>query len=341
VREVREVAAALREQLCHQPAATPITLGQVWTGDYAHTRESARIVAGTLGPITSSEFIDLDPATFWPHPREALHAIIDRLRTTLNSYRANAGANSPNAVIVVGHQPQLSWIAQCVLGKGLPVTTSEVICLEISEEWLRNRRTYRNAVRWTIEPRDKETLSELRDKIKSKMDVTKVLGGFIFATLAILLDTSKIKSLIDDQVLWNGVNLRYNAALVAAVLLILAGSLYMATLFAYDRLLMPIRFWSEALDGEQPRWLVARPPSSSAYVLYQNMMRIWTWMFLPATVCVICGFFIFTAAVFRPGSFLGQSAEVTLGLTAGALAVGVVWFFWHYRRFGPRLGTED
>jgi hypothetical protein len=48
-----------------------------------------------------------------------------------------------------------------------------------------------------------------------------------------------------------------------------------------------------------------------------------------------------TAAVFRPGSFLGLSAEITLGLTTTALAAGVVWFVWHYRRFGPRLGTKD
>src|SRR6185503_1792000 len=60
-----------------------------------------------------------------------------------------------------------------------------------------------------------------------------------------------------------------------------------------DTLLIPVRFWGSRAprtpdpdswkrEHPSPDWLIRRPPSSSAWVLYQNMMRIWNYTFIPA-----------------------------------------------------------
>jgi hypothetical protein len=107
------------------------------------------------------------------------------------------------------------------------------------------------------------------------------------ASFGILLDQDEIAGL--DAYKW--------AVPESSVALLLAGILYFATMYAYDSLLMPQRFWGERrpqksrssqASGNQPSksmeatplgsgrgWLVARPPSSAAWILYQNMMRIW------------------------------------------------------------------
>ena len=80
----------------------------------------------------------------------------------------------------------------------------------------------------------------------------------------------------------------------------------------------------------RPHWLVCRPPSSRTYVLYQNMIRIWQRLFLPATVFVMAG--------------LGLLGYVALGLSwwqgaiAGTIALLVTGWYFVSR---PRLGTEQ
>src|SRR5262249_16353261 len=110
--------------------------------------------------------------------------------------------------------------------------------------------------------------------------------------------------------------------------------LYLATVYAYDRLLMPKRFWGERArpPHRRPRWLVWRPPSSAVWGLYQTMIRVWHRMFLPATFGVTAGLACLALAVVhaeqRP-----YAVGVILSL-AGAFAL-------YYWRFSPRLGSED
>jgi hypothetical protein len=277
-----------------------------------------------------------------------------------------------NAVLVVGHMPQLGRLAdelsrskRCPARRRrhlqLPLAQSEVACLIVGRprfpglqkdtDWgeRRARRLARSALRaavrllparlrwrsprvlWTIAPQDAEALADVRDKIKSKLNTATVLGGVITvvlsALLAVLFDEKKWGALADSGGLPGQV-----AAQVAAGLLLAAIALYLASVYAYDRLLMPPRFWGEAGRGRSVRGraLVRRPPSSSVWVLYQNMQRVWWGLFTPATLCVGAALCVLALA------FVRATGLALVALCAGALLVALlVWWF------RPVLGSED
>src|SRR5512138_2561462 len=88
-----------------------------------------------------------------------------------------------------------------------------------------------------------ETVTEqLRNKIKSKMDVGKFFAGFISLFLGISFqDLSNLPANSDPLI-------HYSVALGFLFILVsLAFSI--ATLFAYDRLLMPPEFWNSKKTG--------------------------------------------------------------------------------------------
>jgi hypothetical protein len=249
-----------------------------------------------------------------------------------------------NAVLVIGHQPHLGWLSDALLRRGrwwrfrsfaVPFGRAELVCLAFrTPRWLTSKRPHwpRRAGRvlWTIAPDDARAAEEVRVKIRSKMETAKLLSGVITfalgALLAVLLDPDK----------WSKVTARAPLQ-VTSGLLLAALVLYLATMYAYDRLLMPDRFWGE----QRPRptgllrrgggWLVQRPPSSAAWVLYVNMMRVWRGLFTTATVCVVAALGLLSATVLH----LGWRPLVLIALpTALAVALLVYWF-------RPVLGSED
>ena len=123
---------------------------------------------------------------------------------------------------------------------------------------------------------------------------------------------------------------------VSAGLFFVAVALYLATLYAYDRMLMPIRFWGQTPPPEnirnRPKWLVWRPPSSALWVLYQNMMRVWRYLFSAATAAVILGLLFLAFGVFKVGN---------APLFFGIAFLGLILFLLYLKHFGPRLGAED
>ncbi len=172
---------------------------------------------------------------------------------------------------------------------------------------------------------DRETAKKLRDKTDSKMKLAGVLGGLITAILTFLLG-----SRLDPEKLSS---LNYASRLsiwVSAGLSLVALGLYLAIMYAFDRLLMPTRFWAEKAAKKDRRWLVQRPPSSRTWVLYQNMIRVWNWLFAPATGAAIAGLLLLAYAAFRPNWIV----------VVGAVPLLLV-FAWYYRHFRPALGTED
>ncbi len=122
---------------------------------------------------------------------------------------------------------------------------------------------------------------------------------------------------------------------VSAGMFFVSIGLYLATMFAYDRLLMPKRFWGEKPPPKEPQqrptWLVWRPPSSAVWVLYQNMMRIWRYLFTAATYAVLLGIFFLAVAVFK----LTNQLIILL-----IPVVGIMVFEYLIRTF-PKLGSED
>jgi hypothetical protein len=243
-----------------------------------------------------------------------------------------AGEEAGGAVLAVGHQPQLSWIADDLLNLGhrrprrppTPIDRAGLVCLQVPK----GRRA---RLLWVISYNDEAAAAAVRDKIQRKMDTAKLLSGAVAfgltATFGLLLDGSKLRDL----------GSRAWAVQTSGAVLLLAAILYFATMYAYDTLLMPERFWGERqtptgkLRRRRGSWLVARPPSSAAWILYQNMMRIWRNLFTLASGFVGVGLGLLGYAALRLGPW--SSAAVGFGiLLVAALAT------WWSR---PVLGSED
>jgi hypothetical protein len=164
------------------------------------------------------------------------------------------------------------------------------------------------------------------------METVKFLGAVITvalgALLAVLFDPEKwsqLAAVAHGQV----------ATQFAAGLLLASIALYLATVYAYDRLLMPSRFWTELGPPGQRRIrrgaaLARRPPSSAVWVLYQNMQRVWWGLFTPATLSFALALVVLAAVFLRLGG--GALAALTLGVVA---VLGLMYWF------RPVLGSED
>jgi broad specificity phosphatase PhoE len=316
----------------------------VWRSPHRAAVETEEILRSEIGQEglslpPASDCGLLDPRQFRPYAtrtradRNQVRAeveISERLEETLVNKR------NGSTVLIVGHQPMLSWLGETLLSgrragpfrRGLPLAR-EVALLGIDRQRRRPSRGSRR-LEWSIEYTDKTTEDVLRAKIEAKIDIAKFLAGVLIFGLGVvlgaLLDPKKLDAL-------------HVARPHSDVLLPLAGAsfflaigMFLATLYAYDRLLMPSRFWSESppTRRSRPHWLVCRPPSSRTYVLYQNMIRIWQRLFLPATLFVMAG--------------IGLLGYVALGLSwwQGLIAVAIAllasgWYF----SSRPRLGTED
>jgi len=122
---------------------------------------------------------------------------------------------------------------------------------------------------------DDKTYELLREKIKSKMDVTKFFSGFVSVVFGIIL-----KDIV------SGINGADSGWLFAGMCLIVFSlSAAIVALFAYDRLLMPPKFFSggdriEAINNS----------------LRFHMVRTWVAMFVPAVIAFLGALVAFATA---------------------------------------------
>lgn len=352
-KEVREVASILAETLSvqFQNESDRIVIGQLWHGAHKAVRQTGGILLDTLlnyGISLDDDQVEskpeLDPECFWKaETRKDRHKLGALLIEQLKKLSTKEDTLPPgsNAILLVGHQPQLGWITESVMGEPVPIGRSEIVCLAINDSgidwlfrnarwlispmgWLRIRARW---LLWAISPRDTEAIQQLREKVKSKMQVAGALGGLITFFLGLmlrwLLDPDTMKNLSSDAA---------RTSLKAATVLFLCGlALYLAAFYAYDRLLMPIRYWGESASPNRRRWLVCRPPSPANWILYQNMIRVWTWLFTPATLAVIAGLLALVYAVFEPPLIIWA---------VFAVLAAVFYLIYHFL-LRPALGTED
>jgi hypothetical protein len=269
---------------------------------------------------------ELDPSRFvdWEQDEDADPLIRGLVR--LARAAATDATGKGRAVLVVGHMPQLGWIGsrltgnrslRTALSEGYPtplaLRNAEVAAIAIAGDEFKNRLCGR--LEWFVTPAETAAIAELREKIKSKMDIAKLLGGFMTLVLG-------------DELRGGG---DAWAVYVAAVSFLIAIGLYLRTMYAYDTLLMPPRYWEEGGPGRpHPGWLVRRPPSSAAWVLYQNMLYIWTFLFTPATVAVVVGLLALAYAALDPGWAAGVASALFLA--------AATWFALRHR---PVLGSQD
>lgn len=203
------------------------------------------------------------------------------------AHRLVDSANAENAVLVVGHQPFLGWLADALVGEAYPLAHSEILCLDL-------KKHLKPTLLWSLSPSDEATSQKLHEKIRSKMTLANLLSGFITAGIGVLL------AMLGEKAKLAQLGVQGPMVFVAAGCLLLAVMLYLRTMFSYDSLLMPTRFWIETPAGtsHRPSWIVARPPSAAHWILYQNMLRVWQWQFMPATFLTLSGLFVLWSAVF-------------------------------------------
>ena len=253
---VAAVAARLQEQLIIPTSSgePAIKIRRIVHSSEAEVEATAyhlcRAISAALSqPVAIAQCIrHLHPAAF---PQRLEGAADDDLDGALiNKLLTDGTREDGDAVLIVGHQPHLSWLSHALLARGrlprrsyaVPIATAELVCIAVSlqqgpgdADWNLGGRA---RLLWTIAPDDKAAAEEIRGKIRSKMDTAKVLAAVITfglgAQLGILLDPARCQAL----------SCRVPAQLSTG-LLFTALLLYLAAMYAYDGLLMPDRFWAD------------------------------------------------------------------------------------------------
>ena len=107
----------------------------------------------------------LDPDKFWDTTRPGSLKEFDQSLQNIEHTHVPSGKDSiqPNAILVVGHAPHLSWLAESILRHPTPIHRAELICIAISDR--RNDQLLRRDrwVLWTISPTDDAAIKQLQE----------------------------------------------------------------------------------------------------------------------------------------------------------------------------------
>jgi hypothetical protein len=125
---------------------------------------------------------------------------------------------------------------------------------------------------------DEKVTAELRDKIKSKMDVAKFFSGFIPVFLGL-----SFKEIIGATN--STVKVVYVAGWIGIFLILSSLAFSVATMFSLDRLLMPPEFWR------------IRPSKPANMDLKNEMIKAWLRLFYPSVLCFLGGVIAFLIAL--------------------------------------------
>lgn len=120
--ETREVAAALRDE-CESPSGgDSISIAAIWNGTHGCTQESATILAEALGRQTTPNE-KLNP--------ENVRSLTDTTALATDLRRYVADSIDRNAILVVGHEPQLDRLQDVLCRHSIPLRNSEVVCIKV------------------------------------------------------------------------------------------------------------------------------------------------------------------------------------------------------------------
>jgi hypothetical protein len=255
-----------------------------------------------------------------------------------------------DAPLLVGNDPLIGWLATRLCGRAIPVARGELVCLVQEPRGSRRRPRAGDGIHrsggswrllWTISADGDPEAASIRDKIRSKMTTAAALGTVIVGLTTFLLQDTLQK----QQSAWH-----WSALAAMGV----SAALYFASLFLYDGLLMPTRFWANDFPSSRHaenasglalarlrrgKLSVLRPPSSTARVLQTNMVRIWSWIFTPATVLLGVGVALFAIGATPQGGEHVVRVEVwhALVVIVGLTVVVTAWV----ASQRPNLGSSD
>jgi hypothetical protein len=288
-----------------------------------------------------ADIVDLDASVVSPYADPK--SISDAMAAELGALLKLADNDDEQvAVLVVGHEPRMSWLVEQILDAGSSRLAQRrrralIPGLMRTELLACARRSHgRFDAVWALSPSDPASEEAVRAKVRSKMETAKVFAGLLTAfTGFVVSEVSKLRGL--------GLNM----GTLGLGFLGAAIALYLVTMFWYDRLLMPTRFWAPTVPRQrrttQPhrrrrpeRHLLQRPPSSSTWVLYQNMQLVWLRCFVPATWAATSGTTLYVVGVLRDASDGARFPFMLIGFAAIGVAVAAL------ARLGqPRLGISD
>ena len=327
--QVRTIGGALADHLhatygsgAHQIVSI-LTSGHVVATETANAFREVLTARGVLAATTKVR--QVDELTPGPGDSEKQAAALTSVCKTLTE--------SAGDVLVVGHQPQLTFIAYQLLDGKLPAATlpigrAELACIRISAP----RR-----LMWLLTSKPSDLRESLRVKIKSKFDLASLFLSALVVNLGVMLGPAAVyvfeKGYLTPKVL----------AGVGLLALVLALGFSMATLLALDRLLMPNEFWGgvqlkSRRFAPKRNWTVPRPPSDVTVVLFFEMVHVWNRMFAPALVLALVGIAALAVAGASTALKLPYRGTVTIALSlavVGGLLAGL------YVRHRPNLGFDD
>ena len=362
---------ALAGRLCDalEDLAAEVKVKKIMCGKHLAAKQTAKIYREVIkkrGLFCGNEpETNLDQGESWLNPNVRSQETTDNVDNVVNEMcNAHAGDANPNTkpvCILVGHQPYLTEIARHLLegnlpGDSLPLDGSEAACLRIDGE----RRLC-----WLITEKPKDLLTDLKDKIKSKYDVAKFfLGAFVVNT-----------GLILNAGVWGPDGLLHKSPLIDKILAgiaifatLVSLGLTAATLFSYDRLMMPERFWSGSSKPDDKhwwerlltsllgkttspaKWSVSRPPSQAQVVLFYEMVHVWKTFFIPAVLSAFVAVGLLIVALMhrdasaplrsdRPEYLIFSVVLLLVFLAIGALAFLAPSGLYDKKK--PRLGVDD
>ena len=237
------------------------------------------------------------------------------------------------SVLLVGNDPLVSWLADRLCRdrshhgpRRLPdvaIDKGELICLV--------HRKARWELVWTISADGAAETEAVLAKVRSKATVATALGTVVVGMTTFLLQNAARRA--PTGFAWLALGTFAASAL-----------LYFATLFAYDTLLMPSRYWSSQFPAVHRTRLhgcpsLARPPTSTARVLQVAMVQIWSRVFTPATVLVGCGVTLLAISATPDGQRFDPTVQWWhVGLATAAVTVLCMGWVLLVR---PDLGTSD
>jgi len=174
--------------------------------------------------------------------------------------------------------------------------------------------------------------TELHPKIQSKMQTSALLAGFTFSVLVAVLTESDYWTPWTEGTTWPWGQLGWQAAGVASVLLCLtlATLLFVSSIYMYDRLAMPRRYWDTAESQKGPRQDWGRRFRRERHrhgLVYAYMVWVWRWVFSAAVAMAMLGFFALV---------LHRGVWPVAGLCLGAIVVVILY----YALFRPNLGID-
>jgi hypothetical protein len=237
-----------------------LNIKQIWVAASPEGCQTAKLIEGKIQSIgigiwKSSKKKQLVPKGFGPGANEGVDRhIADRLIQAFRSFRKDKSQG--DTILVIGHQPILGGVAHRLTGASVPMRRSELIAIELNHYCTFLGILRHGSIRWVLTPSSTSAareeldsdLAEIYDKIKSKMDAAKWLSGLTITALGIVL------SLLLNK---EGPNLKgdhLGAMYVSVGFFFTSIVLFLATVFSYDRLLMPVRFWGERPSPVRHWW---------------------------------------------------------------------------------------